>query len=148
MPLDLYYWNLYWRISATSTLAGQNFFALGLPPPQTPVYKTYTTLVPQSQGGQSRQGYINVTLLWDVLTREQGFLLKKIVETVLAAGTPLYLTVDYNDGSYEAGHFVDVSGTPHPVILEPEQGTQGLIYPNVTLFVTDLTVVNNPASGL
>lgn len=146
--MDFYKWQLYWRISTSSTLARQNFFVLGLPPPTTPVYKNFSALVPQSQGGQDRQGYINVTLLWDALTRQQAFILKSLVDTVLAAGTALYLTCDYNDGTYEPGYFVDISGTPTPLVLEPAGNTQGLVYQNVTLFINNCTVVNNPATGL
>lgn len=146
--MDFYKWQLYWRISTTSTLARQNLFLLGIPPPTTPVYKEYAALVQQSQGGQSRQGYINVTLLWDTLTRQQGFKLKALVEVALAAGSLLYATVDYNDGTYGPGHFVDISGVPHPVVLEPAGNSQGLIYSNVTLFVNNCTIVNNPATGL
>lgn len=145
--LDLPKWALYWRISATSTLLHQNFFALGLPIPQTPIFKTYSALVPQSQGGQARQGYENVSILWSELTREQGFKLKALVETVLTASTPLYMTVDFNDGTYLPGSFVDVSGTPYPVILEAAAWSQGLVYQNVTLFLNNVTVVNNPATG-
>lgn len=146
--MDFYNWSLYWRLSTNSTLAHKNFFLLGLPPPTTPVYRDESALVPQSQGGQSRQGYINITLLWDVLTRQQGVKLKSLVDIVLTAGTELYATVDYNDGTYEAGHFIDIRGIPHPVVLEPAQSTQGLIYQNVTLFINNITVVANPASNL
>lgn len=138
---DLPKWALYWRISTNSTLGRRNFFAVGLPIPNTPIYKGFSTLVPQSQGGQARQGYINVTVMWNELTREQGFTLKRLVETVLAAGTPLYMSVDFNDGTYPPGSFYDVSGTPYPVVLEAVQNSQGLIYQNVELKLNNVTVI-------
>lgn len=141
-------WVTYWRISTNSTLAHKNFFLLGLPIPQTPAFETYSTLVPQSQGGQTRQGYINVKILWSELTKYQAWKLNQLVETVLAAGTPLYMTVEYNDGTYLEGWFVDVSGTPYPLVLTPVQNSQGIIYQNVEMTLNNVTVVNNPATGL
>lgn len=138
---DLPKWSLYWRISTSSTLTRRNFFAVGLPVPQTPIFKTYSALVPQSQGGQVRQGYTNISILWAELTRLQAFILKGIVDTVLTAGTPLYMSVDFNDGTYLEGSFYDISGTPIPVVLEAAQSSQGLIYQNVTLTVNNVTVI-------
>lgn len=146
--LDLNRWNLYWRISATSTLAGQNFFLLGLPIPQTPNFQQFSALMPQSQGGQSRQGYTNVTLLWSELDRFQAFTLKQIVDTVLAAGTPLYMTVDYSDGTYLPGRFADVSGTPIPLTLIPAGNSQEFVYQNVELRLNNVTVITTNPSGL
>ena len=148
MILDFNRWNLYWRISTTSTLARKNFFLLGLPPPQTPVFETYSQLVPQSQGGQSRQGYINATLLFESLDRYQAFVLNQIVETVLTAGTELYMTIDYADGTYLPGTFADVRGTPWPLVLQPIANSQGVMYSNVELKLNNITVVAVPATGL
>lgn len=146
--LDNSKWILYWRISTTSTLARRNFFAIGLPPPQTPVFETYSELIPQSQGGQSRQGYINATILWDVLTRPQAFLLNTMVEAVLAAGTELYMTLDYSTGDYEANTFADVRGTVWPLVLQPIASSQGIIYQNVELKLNNITAITVPATGL
>lgn len=141
-------WNLYWRISATSTLTRKNFFLLGLPVPQTPNFQQYSALTPQSQGGQSRQGYINLTLLWSELDRFQAVTLKNIVDTVLAAGTPLYMTVDFSDGTYGPGRFADVSGTPIPLTLTPAGNSQEFVYPNVELKVNNVTVITTNPTGL
>lgn len=134
-------WSLFWRISTTSTLTRRNFFAVGLPIPQTPIFKTYSTLLPQGQGGQTRQGYENLSILWAEMTRLQGFTLKRLVETVLTAGTPLYMSIDFNDGTYLENSFYDVSGTPAPVILEAAANSRGVIYQNVTLTLNNVTVI-------
>lgn len=139
-------WLLYWRISTTSTLTRRNFFAVGLPIPQTPIYKNYSTLLPQGQGGQTRQGYKNVSILWAEMTRLQGFILKGLIETVLTAGTPLYMSVDFNDGTYLENAFYDVSGTPAPVVLEPTANSRGVIYQNVTLTLNNVTVIQASTS--
>lgn len=141
-------WNLFWRISTTSTLTGQNFFLLGLPIPQTPNFQQFSTLVPQSQGGQLRQGYINFTLLWSELDRLQAFTLKEIVDTVLTTGTPLYMTVDFSDGTYLPGRFADISGTPSPLTLAPIGNSQGMVYQNVELKVNNITVITTNPAGL
>lgn len=148
MILDFNRWNLFWRISTTSTLTRRNFFLLGLPPPQTPVFETYSQLFPQSQGGQSRQGYTNATLLFEALDRYQAFVLNQIVETVLTAGTELYMTIDYTDGTYLPGTFADVRGTPAPLVLTPAANTQGIVYQNVELRLTNISIISVPATGL
>lgn len=146
--MDFNKWNLYWRISTTSTLAHKNFFLLGLPPPQTPNFQQFTALLPQSQGGQSRQGYINATILWSELDRYQAFILKDIVDTVLTAGTELYMTVDYSDGTYLPGRFADVRGTPTPLTLIPAGNSQEVVYQNVELKLNNITVITTNPSGL
>lgn len=146
--LTLNKWNLFWRISTTSTLTGQNFFLLGLPIPQTPNLQQFSALVPQSQGGQSRQGYVNLTLLWSELDRFQAVTLKSLVDTVLTAGTPLYLTVDFSDGTYGPGRFADVSGTPIPLTLIPTGNSQQFMYSNVELKLNNVTVITVNPTGL
>lgn len=139
-------WLVYWRIA--NSLAGLtrgNLYARGLPPPQTPVYKTYAALIPQSQGGQTRQGYINATLLWDRLDFLQAKTLNGIVEAGITAGS-LWLTVDKGNGTGLANAFIDISGIPHPLVLEPTSQSQGQIFENVQLFVTNITVLADPST--
>lgn len=140
-------WLLYWRLSATATLTNQNFFALGLPPVNTPDYKDYSQLLPKSQGGVSRQGYTNISLLWDGLDFEQFRTLTRIVEAAITAGS-IYATIDKADGSGLLNSFVDIHGVPAPLEYAPVSNGKGVMFQNVLLRVTNITVDNDPSTIL
>lgn len=137
-------WPLLWRLSATSTLTNQNFFALGLPQVNTNVYLAYSTLVPQSQGGQSRQGYININLLWDDMDSLQLKTLKSIVDAAITAGS-VYMTIPKNDGS-GLNAFIDAHGIARPVTFTPYSNGRDVMYQNVNLIVTNIVVDSDPSA--
>lgn len=138
-------WILYWRLSATSTLARQNLYALGLPPVNTPDYKTYSELVPQSQGGQARQGYINGRLLWDELDFLQFRTLTRIVEAAIVAGT-IYATLPKGNGTALLNDFIDVHGVPIPLEYQPVSNARGVVYANVVLVINAIVVDSDPST--
>lgn len=138
-------WILYWRLSATSTLARKNLYALGLPPVNLGDYKTYSELVPQSQGGQTRQGYINARLLWDELDFLQLKTLTGIVEAAITAGT-IYATVPKDDGTGLINAFIDVHGVPLPLEYQPVNNARGVMYSNVVLAINNITVDSDPST--
>lgn len=138
-------WPLLWRLSATSTLTNQNFFALGLPQVNTNVYLAYSALVPQSQGGQSRQGYININLLWDDMDFEQLRTLRRIVDAAITAGA-IYATVPKNDGSALLNAFIDAHGIARPVTFTPYSNGRDVMYQNVNLVITNIVVDTDPSA--
>lgn len=140
-------WILYWRLSATSTLARKNLYALGLPPVNLGDYKTYSELVPQSQGGQTRQGYINARLLWDELDFLQLKTLTGIVEAAIVNGL-IYATLPKDDGSGLLNSFIDVSGVALPLEYQPISNARGVVYSNVTLTINNITVTADPSTAL
>lgn len=138
-------WPLLWRLSDTSTLTRQNLFVLGLPPVNLGDYKTYSELVPQSQGGQVRQGYRYVTLLWNELTASQFRTLTRIVELAIVAGT-IYGTVDKADGTGLINSFIDIAGIPTPLTWQPVADARGVVYQNVELRINNVTVTADPST--
>lgn len=136
-------WILYWRLSATSTLTRKNLYAMGLPPVNLPDYKTYSELVPQSQGGQVRQGYINIRLLWDELSFTQFRILTRLVEAAITAGV-IYATVPKDDGT-GLNAFIDIHGIPLPLTWQPLSNGRGVVYSNVTLTINAIVVDLDPA---
>lgn len=140
-------WLLYWRISATSTLTNRNFFVLGLPPPNTPDYKDYAQKLSRSQGGLARQGYKNITILWDSLDFLQFKTLTDIVEAGITAGS-LYATIEKADGTGLANSFIDVHGIVQPLDHTVVSNARGIVYQNVTLVLTNITVDNDPSTVL
>lgn len=142
-------WITLWRIATSSAgLARGAFFARGLPPPNTPIYKDYSEIVPQSQGGQARQGYNRVDILWNELTAYQGFVLRSLVDAAIAAGGTIYATIDKADGSDLNNAFIDISGQVWPLVLEPVSQSQGLVFQNVTLTINNITVTADPSTAI
>ncbi len=138
-------WPLYWRLSATSTLTRRNLFALGLPPVNLGDYKTYSEFVPQSQGGQTRQGYINIRMLWDELDFLQFKILTGIVEAAIVAGL-IYATVPKGNGTALLNDFIDVSGIPLPLEYQMVNNVRGVVYSNVVHTINNITVVSDPST--
>ncbi len=138
-------WLLYWRLSATSTLTRRNLFALGLPPVNLGDYKTYSELVPQSQGGQARQGYINTRMLWDEMDFLQLKILNGIVEAAITAGS-IYATVPKDNGTGLVNAFIDLHGTPLPLTWEPVSNGRGVVYSNIELTINNITVDSDPST--
>ncbi len=143
-----YDWN--YRVSASlADLDKGALMARGIPAPDQPLLQDYSARVDRNDGGQALRGFSFVSLLWDELTLQQAHDLCNLVETALDAGTPLYLTVDRAwGGRYAPGRWVDVSGTPILPEVVPEARRGAWIVRNVVLRVVDLTVQNDPASGL
>lgn len=139
-------WILYWRLSATSGgLNHGHLFARKLPPPNTVDYKAYSEIVPQSQGGQARQGYDNLSLLWDFLDFSQLKALSDIVEAGLTAGI-IYITFDRADGTKLLNDFVDGNGVPWPLEFQPVSNGRGVGVQNVKLTVNNLSVTGDPST--
>lgn len=142
-------WITLWRIATSSAgLARGNFFARGLPPPNTPIYKDYSEIVPQSQGGQAKQGYNRVDILWNELTAYQGFVLRSLVDAAITAGGTIHATIDKADGSDLNNAFIDISGQVWPLVLEPVSQSQGLVFQNVTLTINNITVTADPSTAI
>jgi len=141
-----YDWNYRLATSLPDLLKG-SLKARGIPVPDLPVYKDYSTRIDLNDGGQALRGFCYVEWHWDALTLQQAANLVRLVETVLDAGTPLYLTIDLGwGGRYARGYWVDVSGTPVMPEVTPEARRAAWIAPNVVLRVVDLTVENDPMS--
>lgn len=140
-------WLKYWRISATATLTNQNFFALKLPPPNTPDYQDWSEKLPQSQGGLTRQGYKHVTILWDQMTFEQFRTLNRIVESSITSGV-IYLTLDRGDGTKLLNDFVDAHGVAHPLEHTMISNAKGVVHQNIILTVNAVVIDNDPSTVL
>lgn len=139
-------WITYWRIAASSAaLPLGRFFALGLPPPNLPVYKPFTATLPQSKGGLSRQGYLNINILWNEMDFVQLRTLRRIVEAGITGGA-LYLTFDRNYGDKLLNDFVDGYGMPQPLTFAPVENGRGVMVQNVNLIVTDITITASPST--
>lgn len=140
-------WILYWRLATTSGgLARGNFFARKLPPPNTVQYKAYSELLPQGQGGQTRQGYTILELLWDFLDYVQLRALTEIIEASIAAGGTIYVTFDRNDGTKLLNDFVDGNGQVFPLEFQAVSNGRGVGVMNVKLTVNNITITADPSS--
>lgn len=139
--------NLYYRIATTQAAleTGANFFVRGLPKPELPTFADHSERVPKSQGGEARQGYINVSLLWLRLDSGQAGVLRGLIETAEAGAGLLYLTVPRVDAKAIGSSWVDVSGIPIMPQWESLQG--GLwVYENVVLRLNSVVVLSTPST--
>lgn len=140
---------LHYRLATTENgLATGHLFVWQLPPPTTATYRDHSQKFPQSDGGEARHGFRSVELTWNTLTPAQAYTIRRMVVTVLSAGNPLYLTINRADGTRPGNDWIDVFGRPRIPDIEPEgsiAGASGFYHRNVTLFVNNLTIVNDPA---
>lgn len=139
--------NLFYRIALTQAglESGANFFVRGLPRPDLPTFADFTERVPQSQGGEARQGYINGSLLWLRLDSGAAGVLRGLIEQAEAGAGLLYLTVPRTDAKAIGPSWIDVSGIP---IMPNWEGLQGspFVYENVVLRLNNVTVLATPST--
>lgn len=130
------------------TLSGLDFFFLvGITTPSTANYQGFSDKAAQGDGGQATHGYKTVTLTWVNADPKTVRRVKQYVNQALSSTKEIYLTVPYNDGSVIGRTFIDIVGRPWPIEAAEDgiQGNWGMVYGNLTLFVNNVTIVNNPA---
>ena len=139
-------WIVKWRIATTALLLPHGaFFALGLPPVNTPDYRTYTQLLPQSQGGQARQGYIFIKLLWDSMDFEQFRTITRITEAAILNNV-IYATVDKANGTGLLNSFINLHGVPVPLEYAQVSNGRGVMFQNVLLKINAVVIDADPAT--
>jgi hypothetical protein len=133
-----------WRISLTSTLSKGYFKDIGILRPTEWMYQDYSEVLPQSQGGQAKQGYINIILIWARLNRFGLYLL----ETYRAgAGTGLlYLTIDRANGEGSGVDWIDISCYPGVIQYANQPGVKGDVKTGTQWRLNNITILNDPAS--
>lgn len=135
-----------WRLHPNSAqLARAYLFAMGIPSPDLPVYRDYSDKFAQSQGGLTRQGYKNVTLLWDDLSVIQFKTLTDLVEAGITAGV-IFATIQRNDGTGLQDDWIDISGLPQPLDYQVLPRGEGIMYSNVSLTINAITITSDPSS--
>ena len=144
-------YDLNWRIATTeSGLLRGNLWVRRIPPPSMGSYVDHSQRVTTGDYGQALRGIPTITLLWDEISVHAAADIRAMITTVLAAGNPLWLTVDLGNGqsAYRWGTWADVYGTPIIPDAIPAAGARGLVIPNYRLIVNNPTIDNNPATGL
>jgi hypothetical protein len=126
---------------------GANFFILRLPRPDLVTYADHATRFPAGRGGESRQGFESVSVLWNRLSASQAATLRRIIEAAEVTGGQgngtLYLTLPKANAGGE--YWIDVSG----IALMPEwtpEGGEAQGYVNVLLRLNAVTVENDPST--
>lgn len=138
---------LFYRIATTQAALekGANFFVIGLPRPDLVTFADHSERVPQSQGGEARQGYINTSLLWLRLDSGQAGVLRGLIEAAEAGAGLLYLTVPRTDAKHTGVSWVDVSGIPIMPNWESLQASPWT-YENVTLKLNAVVILATPST--
>lgn len=141
----------YYRIATSEAgLATGYIFARGLPPPDLVTFDPFSVRRPASQGGESRQGYKSVSLLWNKLDSKQASVIYNLISTAEASsgegnGT-LWATLPKVDGASPGINWIDVSGIALLPTFETEPQSNGQTYPNVVLRLNNVTVENEPSN--
>lgn len=131
-------------------LATSYFYALGVALPTTATYKNFSEQLGQSDGGAVQHGYRFAELTWVNVDPYTAFKIKEFVDFSLGSTKVLYMTVPYNDGSYIARRFIDISGRPIPLDIAEAGvvqgiGGSGIFFDNLVLRLSNITIENNPA---
>lgn len=143
---------LFYRIATTQAglEKGANFFVRGISEPDLVTFSDHSERKPQSTGGEARQGYTQVSILWNELTAVGARAIKELIES--AEVTPgqgqgtLWLTIPRTDAPVTGVSWVDLSGTVIMPQWEPRQRARGLVYENVVLRLNNCTVAATPST--
>ena len=139
--------DLGWRIASTEAgLQTGAFFARGIPPPDVFEYRDYSERRPQSQGGQSRHGYKNTTLVWNSLDIKQSNALREVIQAGIDDVGNVYLTLDRSNGSASGRDWIDVYGKPQMPDFRPQPNSSGRLHGSVSFVLNAIVIVNDPAS--
>jgi hypothetical protein len=138
------------RLATTSAGLAKGYLIMNwrLPSPTLPIYSDHSVNVATSDGGDALRGFRSFSLSWDTLNALQRRVVRRIAEEGLdSADNLLYATVDRGwNGAGPEGDWIDVSGQVHIPAITPIGNSNGLASSGVTLFVGNLTIVNDPAS--
>lgn len=139
--------NIRLAITEAGLLQGYIIQNWRIPEPVLPQYPLQSQVVDLSNGGQARRGFSSVTLFWDRLLFYQARTLFKLVADV--GNGELYATIDkaWSGGSGLDG-WIDISAFPSTQILTPTPNSQSGAYDNVSLVLTNITIINDPATGV
>lgn len=142
--------NCFWRIGISeTTLESGRFANLNLPYPSVSTFQDYRAVRTRGDGSASLHGRSSVTLLFDILTSEQGWTVRHIVEQSLAATGRVFLTIPRADGAKPGYDWIDVSGVPHRPTVSGAgsyNGRSGDVYfQNYQLTVDDVQILNDPS---
>ena len=143
----------HWRIALTEAGLERGGFPLwGIPVPTLAPYNDASVESPRSDGEQALHGFETVDFLWEVLTAEQAFNIRRLIDQAKAATGWLYFTVDLNDDSTPGVQWADVRGKPHRDFKQADAGPiigrlQGSLnhHKNYRLLLNNVNVLNNPS---
>lgn len=142
--------NQLFRIALTEAALTRGFlFSLPSPMP-TAEYRSFTEVIPQSVGGNTRQGYKSVTLQWQQVTPTQMQPITDMVETAQGNNAQIYVTFPRGDSSNSGLDWVDASGYPQypEIVVSEQQGLSGLVLVSYVLKINNLTIINEPSTAV
>lgn len=143
-------WN--WRIAlAEADLVMGSFAAYGIPVPDVAPFNDSSKATTRSRGEQALHGFSTIDFLWERLTREQAWRVRKFIDDARDGTGWLYMTVDMNDDSSIGPHWIDVRAKPH---RDPKQADAGPIigrkgqgsHSNYSMFLNNVVILNNPSN--
>ncbi len=140
------------RLSVTQAGLTNGFiiYSWRVPEPDLPLYNDHTQKIDQPDGAQVRRGYKNASLTWNGLGRAQARTLMDIVIQAQAQSSGLiYATINRAWGGYGGGNdWIDISAFPRLPEHNPIERTSAKQIDTFTVFLNNITIINDPASGV
>jgi hypothetical protein len=144
----------HWRIALTELgLESGSFPIYGLPVPTVAPYNDSTREAFRSQGEQALHGFAILDILWEKLSAEQAFYVRRFIDDARNGTGWLYMTVDLNDDSTPGTQWADVRGRPHrdhkqadagPLIGRMKMGRGH--HDNYRLLLNNVDILANPSN--
>jgi hypothetical protein len=143
----------HWRLALTEAdLAGGSFRLYSIPAPSFAPYLDSSAESGRSQGGQAIHGFPNADLLWERITTEAAFQIRKFIDAAKSGTGLLYMTIDLNDDSTPGTQWADVRGRPHRDRTQADAGQivgrrrtgQGS-HENYRLLLNNVDILHNPS---
>jgi hypothetical protein len=134
-------------------LENGSFSLYGIPVPTIAPYNDSSRESFRSQGDQALHGFSTIDFLWEKLTSEQAFYVRRFIDEAKAGTGWLYMTVDLNDDSTPGTQWADVRGRPHRDFKQADvgpligRGRSGLgSHDNYRLLLNNVDVLANPSN--
>lgn len=134
-------------------LASGSFPIYGIPVPTVAPYNQHTREAFRSQGEQALHGFATMDVLWEKLTSEQAWRIRKFIDDAKDGSGWLYMTIDLNDDSTPGTQWADVRGKPHRDIKQADAGPligrmkMGIgHHDNYRLLLNNIDILANPSN--
>ena len=138
-----------WRISSSEAgLAFGQFAAIDIPIPDLFDYRPNSLAATVGDGSQRMYGYTKAILFWDSLSQRHYRHIRQFTDQ---QKSPIFMTIDRENGSKSSPYFIDISGFPH-IPLEIQRlnslvaRTGPNIFSNIQVQLVNVAIINDPSN--
>ena len=140
------------RLATTEAALPQGYviYSHQIPEPSIAVYNDHAQKIGGGDGSQTQHGYASVSMNFTSLDSHQAYILRKLVDDALALSAKvLWVTFDKGwHGSSPPNSWVDGYGFPAIPDIAPSGGSRGALRETITIVINNITIDNDPATGI